>query len=163
MRSLRRKGVRLSRQAGNDYVIVIRRITPLALNDDFEVAFSGDGPLAGLTAPLEAYRLYPGGREEPVRGLKFVGVDRRVMRDIVRAGPQSDWINMTDNAPGTGRHSLGEIGGLGVSWSAPAVLVSELELRGQGGRESRVLSPPGSPDGDGADREKPRRRGKDRE
>jgi TldD protein len=145
MHSLKRKGKRLSRQAGNDYVIVIRLITPLALNDDFEIAFSGDGPLAGLTSPLEAYRLYPSGREEPVRGIKFVGVDRRVMRDIVRAGPQSGWINLTDDAPGSGRHSLGEIGGLGMSWSAPAVLISEMELRGQGGRESRVLPPPSLP------------------
>ena len=48
-----------------------------------EIAFSGDGPLAGLTQATEIYRLYADGRTEPVHSMKFIGVDRRVMRDIV--------------------------------------------------------------------------------
>jgi len=112
------------------------------MSEDFEIAFSGEGPLAGLTRPVEAYRLYPDGRQEPVRGLSFVGVDRRAMRDIAMAGARGPAVGVMDGAPGSQRFSVGSVGGLPSSWSVPPVLVTEIELRGSGGVESRVLEAP---------------------
>jgi hypothetical protein len=47
-----------------------------------------------------------------------------------------------DGAPGSQRFSVGTVGGLPASWAVPPVLVTEMELRGSGGVEQRVLSPP---------------------
>ena len=140
MKALRRKGGSLARQTGLDYVLVVKRLEPLALTDNFEIAFSGDGPLSGLTLPVEAYRLYPDGTEIPIRGAAFVGVDRRVLRDIAIAGPQSDLTGLMDDH--YGRYGLGNTGGIPVSWSVPSVLITEMEIRGQGGQELRVIPKP---------------------
>lgn len=141
-KKLRKKALQLARQAGLPYVLVVRRLEPPAMSEDFEIAFSGEGPLAGLTRPQEAYRLYPDGREEPVRGLSFVGVDRRVLRDIAMAGDTGAPVGVMDGAPGPGRFSVGSVGGLPASWAAPAVVITELELRGRGGVEQRAVPRP---------------------
>ena len=141
-RALQRRAQALARQAGLPYVLVVRRLAPPAMSEDFEIAFSGEGPLAGLTRPVEAYRLYPDGREEPVRGLSFVGVDRRALRDVSMAGPTGLAVGVMDGAPGSQRFSVGSVGGLPSSWSVPPVLITEVELRGSGGVETRVLEAP---------------------
>jgi TldD protein len=141
-RVLQRRALALARQAGLPYVLVVRRLAPPAMSEDFEIAFSGEGPLAGLTRPVEAYRLYPDGREEPVRGLSFLGVDRRALRDVSVAGPTGAPVGVMDGAPGPQRFSVGTVGGLPASWAVPPVLVTEMELRGSGGVEQRVLPPP---------------------
>lgn len=143
-RALERKALALARQAGLDYVLVIGMIEPPALTEDFRVAFSGEGPLPGITRPLQAWRLYPDGTTQPIRGLEFVGVDRRAMRDVAVAGPVSAPRNVMDSTPDANRYSIGSVGGLPSTWSAPAVVITELELRGSGGSERRVLAPPTS-------------------
>jgi hypothetical protein len=117
-------------------------MTPPGLAEDFEIAITGEGPLAGLTPPTEVVRLYRDGKEVPVRGLRFVGVDRRTLRDVVRAGRMGSAINVMDAAGRTARFDIGPVGGLPATWQVPDVLVTELELRGSGGGEARVLSAP---------------------
>lgn len=141
-RKLSKKGVQLAKQTGNDYVLVIKHIEPLALTEDFEIAFSGDEQLSGLTTPSVVVRRYADGREEPVRGLKFVGVDRRVLKDIVLAGPQQDFVGLMDDSDG--RYMMSPTGGRPVSWSVPSILISEMELSGQGGGDEYILLPPSS-------------------
>ena len=141
-KALRRAALSMARQAGLSYVLVVRRIIPPAMSDDFHVAFTGEGPLPGLTTPIEVYRLYPDGREETVRNLGFVGVDRRVLRDIVAAGRVSGPVDVMDSPGRSGRFSVGASGGLPSTWSAPAVLIEEIELIGSGGGESRVVPAP---------------------
>jgi hypothetical protein len=141
-KAMHRAAHKLARQAGVPHVLLIRQMEAPAMSEDFQVAFSGDGPLSGLTQPLEVVRLYPGGREEPVRGLEFVGADRRVLRDIVMAGPMHMPTGVMDAGPGARRRNIGSLGGLPASWTVPTVLVAELELRGRSGVDPRTLSPP---------------------
>lgn len=141
-RKLRRKGLRLARSTVQPYLLVVHRMEPPALSEDFRVAFSGDAPLPGLTRPTRVERLYPDGRREPVRGLGFVGVDRRALKDIVGAGRTEEPVGVMDAAPGPQRYGIGTLGGLPASWAVPAVLVGELELSGAPGREQRVLPMP---------------------
>ena len=141
MAKIRKKAIKMSRQAGNKYVLVVRVLTPLELDDSLEIAFSGDSPLSGLSKPLEMVRLYENGTEEAVRSGEFFGVDRRILRDIVMAGPQSSWIHMID-APPSDFRANNQFVGYGTSWSAPAILISEMELRGsKGGEKHRIPEP----------------------
>jgi hypothetical protein len=141
-KSLRKRALRMARQAGRDYVLVVRRLEPPALSEKFDVAFTGDAPLSGLTSPYEVYRLYGDGREMPVRGLAFLGVDRRALRDIVAAGKIGAPVGEMDSTPGPQQYTIGPVGGLPVTWSAPPVVIAEMELRGSSGAEPRVIPPP---------------------
>jgi hypothetical protein len=139
---LRRKGLRMAAQTGNDALLVIRRIEPPAMSEDFDVFFMGEGPPPGLTSPYEAYLLYPDGRQEPVRGLQFSGMDRRVLRDVVLASAPGDPVGVLDVVPGPERFYMGAVGGMPASWSVPDVLLAEIEINGRSGGEPRVLTRP---------------------
>jgi len=141
-RWLERRALQLARQAGEPYAIVVTRMLPPSLAGDLQVAFSGDAPLPGLTAPVEAFRLWPDGRREAVRGLSFVGVDRRSLKDVVAAGDEGDPTGVLDTGQEGGRFSLGEVGGLPVTWITPPVLVAELELHGSSSGEPRAIPAP---------------------
>ncbi len=142
-KQLRKRALTLARQADLPYVLVVRRIEPPALAEDFEIAFTGDGPLAGLTRPLEIVRLYRDGHEEAIQPtLGFVGVDRRVLRDIAGASAADDWVGVLDAPNGPQRFSIGAVGGLPAAWSVPSVVITELELRSLGGSQPRTLPAP---------------------
>lgn len=141
-KAMRKKAIALGKEAGLPYVLVVRRLTTFAMDDSSQIAFAGDAPLPGLTTPSEIYRLYPDGREQPVRNVYFSGVDRRVLRDIVAAGKGSGPVDMMDKPGGSFRSGVGSLGGLPVTWDAPQILISELELRGKAGGERRIIPRP---------------------
>ncbi|MDP2305199.1 MAG: metallopeptidase TldD-related protein [Pseudomonadota bacterium] len=139
---MRRTGLRLAAQTGRDYLLVIRALTPPALVESLEVGIAGEGAMAGLTPPYEAYRLYGDGRTEPVRSVRFSGVDRRVLRDIALAGANTGPVDMLDGPPGPARYQIGPTGGLATTWDVPSVLITELEIAGSAGGEPRALPMP---------------------
>jgi hypothetical protein len=49
---------------------------------------------------------------------------------------------MMDRPGASFRSGVGRLGGLPVTWDAPQILISELELRGKPGGEHRVIPPP---------------------
>jgi TldD protein len=80
-----------------------------------------------MVPPLLAYKIYPDGREELVRGLLFRGVSTRSLKDIVAASDENYVFDMIDsNAP----FALVGAGSFTTTASviAPAVLFEELEL-----------------------------------
>jgi len=141
-RRMRRKALRLSSQTINDGVLVIRRLEPPSMTEDFDIFFTGEGPPPGLTPPYEAYMLYADGREQPVRGVTFVGVDRRVLREVVMAGDPGEYVGVMDSSPGPRRYNIGAVGGLPAAWSVPPVLLTEIEVQGDAGGEVREIPAP---------------------
>ncbi|MEQ1568475.1 MAG: metallopeptidase TldD-related protein [Myxococcota bacterium] len=120
-----RKGLQLARAYGRDWVLVVQRLqepAAMALDADLMMA---EG--IALPPPLHLVRRYADGREEPVRGADFSGIERWILRDIAAAGPQreGDWF-----APFSGRDyaSLGPTEGMASHLSAPEVLIGEVEL-----------------------------------
>ncbi len=82
-----------------------------------------------ISNPILAYRVYPDGREELVRGVRFRGLSARSFRDILAAGAESYQFDYLDNgAPmainGGGNYIVG------CSVIAPSVLFEDLELEG---------------------------------
>jgi hypothetical protein len=80
-----------------------------------------------VVPPLLAYKVYPDGREELVRGLLFHGVSTRSLKDIVAASDENYVFDLIDsNAPfalvGAGTFTTT------ADVIAPAVLFDELEL-----------------------------------
>jgi hypothetical protein len=129
------------------YGLLIRKLDfPSAASVDelrrMSATMAQSGSFRAVSSPVLVYRVYPDGREELVRGLRFRGVNVRSLRDIVAASEESylfDFINNT--AP------FALIGGSNfVAASAvvaPAVLFDELELeRPQEDKPTPALVPP---------------------
>ncbi|MCB9682691.1 MAG: hypothetical protein H6733_14595 [Alphaproteobacteria bacterium] len=141
--ALHRKALRAAAAYGLDHVVVVRRLQApsLAWLDDPE-AWSRDD-VDGLPDPVVVERLYADGRVERVRGARFAGVDRRVLREIVAAGPPvtMDYLSSTSGDDG----SLGPTDGTPCRMTAPAVIVGELEIVPAPRAASRAprLPPPG--------------------
>jgi hypothetical protein len=81
-----------------------------------------------LSVPLLVYRVYPDGKEELVRGLRFHDFTTRALKDILAASEEVTQFDFLDN---TAPFALMGAGGFIAESSvvAPSVLFDELELQ----------------------------------
>jgi TldD protein len=132
----------LCQQRDKPYGILIRKLDfpSMASIDEFRRviapgARSGGHPFA---LPVLVYKIYPDGKEELVRSVRFRDLSARSLRDIIAASDESALFNFTDsNAPlalvGAGNYTTSS------SVVAPALLFDELELEPI---EEEVSKPP---------------------
>jgi TldD protein len=122
---LRAELIRIAVEQELPYAI---RVESLARSD---VGVSGPRAAGGFTGgnirlspPIAAYRVYPDGREEPIRGGEWQGVTLRTLRDIF----------LTSDRP----HVLNTLrGGNFVSIVCPDLLVEEIEMKKPADQESK--------------------------
>ncbi|MEQ1885729.1 MAG: metallopeptidase TldD-related protein [Bryobacteraceae bacterium] len=132
MANLKTKLVQMCKDRDKPYGFLVRRL-------DYPFS-SGGGELQSLLAgartggsaraispPTLIYRVYPDGREELVRGLRFRGVSIRTLRDILAASSETAQFDFVNNgAP------LALLGGGGLiapaSVIAPGLLFDEMEF-----------------------------------
>lgn len=129
---LKRTLMDLCRQRGKPFGVIVRKLDfPSSASFGEVRRLLTDAAQAGghfVSAPVLAYRVFPDGREELMRGLRFRGLDVRSLKDIVAAGDDSNMFEFLNNqAP------MALIGGAGyVAQSAaiaPSVIVDDLDLR----------------------------------
>ena len=85
------------------------------------------GSVRPVSPPVLIYRVYPDGREELVRGLRFKGLSTRSLRDILAASTETSTFQYLNNgAPLARAGSGGYIAGTTVV--APGLLFDELEV-----------------------------------
>lgn len=128
---LKKKLIDLIQQRGLPYGMIVRKMDfPSSASIDEArkiLAAGGGGSTKPLSIPLYAYRLYPDGREELVRGERFKGVNARSLKDILAAGDDSVTFNYLDNGAPFALLGYGS-GAAEVTVVAPSVLVDDLEL-----------------------------------
>jgi hypothetical protein len=125
---LKKKLIELCQARSKPYGIIVRKM-------DFPSAASLDEArrlLQGvqgrpISLPLLVYKVFPDGREELVRALRFRGLNARSLKDILAAGDDTAVFEFMDNpAP------FALIGASGFSTEAaviaPSILVDDLEL-----------------------------------
>jgi hypothetical protein len=128
---LRKKLLGLCGALGKPYGLVVRRLDfpSSASMGEFRrlasrMAQGGGRP---VSLPILVFRLYPDGREELVRGLRFRGFSTRSLRDIVAASEETIVFDFLDNgAP----FALMGAGAFVAESSviAPSVLFEEMQL-----------------------------------
>ena len=128
---LKKTLIDMCQQRNKPYGILVRKLDfpSMASIDEFRrtaaaVARSGGRPVA---QPLLVYKVYPDGKEELIRSVRFSGLSARSLRDIIAASDENYVFNFTDsNAPlaliGAGNYTTSS------SVIAPAVLFDEVEL-----------------------------------
>jgi hypothetical protein len=130
---LKKKLIDMCRERGKPYGMLVRKLDyPFSGSSGEWTTLAWSGTETGATAPtvsppILANRVYPDGREELVRGLRFRGVSTRSLRDILGASQETALFEFVNNAA-----PLAYLGAGGVlsptSVVAPAVLFDEIEF-----------------------------------
>jgi hypothetical protein len=127
---LKKKLIEMCRQRNKPFGVIVRRMDfpSSASVDEIRrlLGNSGQGSHP-VSAPVLVYKVYPDGREELVRGLRFRGLNARSLKDILAAGDDNNVFEFLNNqAP------FALIGGASyVAEScviAPSILIDDLEL-----------------------------------
>jgi TldD protein len=120
------------KEAGLKYGILIRRLDfPSTAGGSELQSMSRQLQKAGysrsLNSPLLAYRVYPGGREELVRGLRFKDFSAKDLRDIASASDQPYVFNYVNNGSS---FNYAEVAANATTTSviAPSLLLDSVEL-----------------------------------
>lgn len=140
-RRLHRRALKAAGAYGLDHYMVVRRLV------DPSMASVQGGPMvsfrgmlgfdsAGLPDPVQVFRVYADGREEPVRGLSIAGIDARSLKEIVAAGADAVYTVLM---PASADSNPSPLAGFPVTIAAPSVLLGEAELVPAGGN---VEKPP---------------------
>lgn len=131
--SLRQQFIEMIRQRAKPYGMILRKLdfpSTMPIEELRKLSASGSERGGGgrlLSPPVLAYRVYPDGREELVRGLTIRGMTVRSLRDIVAASDEDEVFSFMNNtAP------LAVIAGASYVTAsavvAPALLLEDMEL-----------------------------------
>ncbi len=130
MADLKQKLIDMVKERGKPYGMLVRKLD-----------YPYGGGIAGLRAllsgasgssrqvspPLLVYRVYPDGREELVRGLRFRGVSARALRDVLGASKETALFEYVNNS-----YPMAMVGGGGymapTAVVAPGLLFDEIEF-----------------------------------
>jgi len=128
---LKKKLIEMCKQRNKPYGLIVRRMDfPSSASLEEIRRLLGNAAQAGghaVSAPVLVYKVYPDGREELVRGLRFRGLNARSLKDILAAGDDNNVFEFLNNqAP------FAVIGGAGYVAAtcaiAPSVLIDDVEL-----------------------------------
>jgi TldD protein len=126
---LKKKLLEMCQQRGKPYGIIVRKMDfpSSASLDEARRLFAGQQGGHPVSMPVLVYKVFPDGREELVRGLRFRGLSARSLKDIVAAGTDSSTFEYMDNAA-----PFSLIGGAAFASEAcvvaPSILIDDLEL-----------------------------------
>jgi hypothetical protein len=128
---LKSRLIELCRQRNKPYGMLVRKMDFPSSASIAEVrgllAAAQSAGSRPVSTPILIYRVYPDGREELVRGLRFRGLDTRSLKDILAASTEQYAFDFLEN---TAPFAL--LGGASyvseVSVIAPAILIDDLAL-----------------------------------
>jgi predicted Zn-dependent protease len=127
---LKKQLIDLIQTRNKPYGILVRKMdfpSTASLDEVRRLISGGQGSGHPVSMPILAYKVYPDGREELVRGLRFRGFSARSLKDILAAGNDSTVFDFMDNpAP------FALIGANAYTSEAcvvaPSILIDDLEL-----------------------------------
>lgn len=130
---LKKKLIAMCKERNKPYGMLVRKLDyPFSAGRVELQALAQSGAQSGgsvrpVSPPLLVYRVYPDGREELVRGLRFRGVSTRSLRDILAASQETVLFDYVNNAAPL---ALLGAGGLLAPTSviAPGLLFEEIEF-----------------------------------
>ena len=132
MAELKKQLIDMMKKRSKDFGLIVRKLDyPSAAPGEELQKMVGAARAAGanslLSLPALVYKVYPDGREELVRGLRFRGVTGRSMRDVIAASKETALFSyFGTNTALTLLASNGFVNG--VTIEAPGLLFDELEL-----------------------------------
>lgn len=100
---LKKKLIDLCKERGKPYGMLVRKLDFPFSSGTGELrqlisAGSQSGSARPVSPPVLVYRVYPDGREELVRGLRFRGLSTRTLRDILAASQETALFDYVNNS-----------------------------------------------------------------
>ncbi|MDX2153939.1 MAG: metallopeptidase TldD-related protein [Bryobacteraceae bacterium] len=150
--AMKRRLLEMVGQRGKPYGILVRKLDfpSTATGEELQrlgARLRSGGEARPVSGPLLVYRVFPDGREELVRGLRFRGLNVRALRDIVAASSNEAVFDYLENgAPWALTGAASYVSNNTVI--APGVLFEDLELERveeQWPRPPLVPAPPLTP------------------
>ncbi len=142
---LRKKLTGMGVQRNKPFVIVIRKLdfpSGASIENMRRIAGGQTGRVSSI--PLLVYRVFPDGKEELLRGLRFRGVSVRTLRDIVAASDDVHLFHFLENgAPFAHMDGGGYVSPTSIV--SPSILFEDIELEripGELGKLPVVPPPP---------------------
>lgn len=133
MPELKKRLIDMCKQRNKPYGLLVRKLDYPAganlrdLQSLAQSAMQGGSGSRPLGLPELVYRVYPDGREELIRGVRFRGVSTRSMKDILAASTETAFFDFVNN--GAPFAVIGAGGYLApTTVVAPGVLFDEMEL-----------------------------------
>lgn len=130
---LKKRLIDMAAMRGKPYAMLIRKLdypysaSASELQSLAQASAQSGGSARPVSPPLLVYRVYPDGREELVRGLRFRGLTTRNLRDILAASTETEMFDYVNVAAPLA--ILGAGGYLApASVVSPGLLFDELEL-----------------------------------
>ncbi|MDQ2899606.1 MAG: metallopeptidase TldD-related protein, partial [Acidobacteriota bacterium] len=129
---MKKKLMDICQQRNKPYGMLVRKMDfpSSASNEEVRRILSGAGQSGGsrpVSLPVLVYRVYPDGREELVRGLRFRGFNARSLKDILAAGDDANVFDFLENGYPFARMGAGS-SMAETTVIAPSILVDDLEL-----------------------------------
>jgi hypothetical protein len=145
---LKKKLLELVQQRRKPYGILVRRMDYPSSASMVELrrlanAMQGSGASRPLSSPLEIFRIYPDGREEALRGVRFRGLNVRLLRDILAVGNDAEPVEyLMNGAPLALMGAGGYV--VGTSVVCPSLLFDEVDIERPQEERPRppVVAPP---------------------
>ena len=128
---LKQKLIEAVQARGKPYGILVRKLDfpSSAPFDEVRRLLSETAGMAQpVSPPVLAYKVYPDGREELIRGVEFKGLNARALKDILVAGDDANVFEYMDNGAPLAVLGAGSFT-IEASVVAPSVLIDDLELR----------------------------------
>lgn len=127
---LKKKLIELVRARGLAYGVVVRKMdypSTASLDELRRMFTTAESAAHPVSSPVLVYKVYPDGREELVRGLRFRELNVRSLKDILVAGDDNTVFDYLDNgAPlalvGVGSYTTESC------VVAPSIIIDDLEL-----------------------------------
>jgi hypothetical protein len=127
---LKKKLIELCQARTKPYGIIVRKMdfpSAASLDEVRRLLQGSQGGGKPVSIPLLVYKVFPDGREELVRAMRFRGFNARSLKDILAAGDDPSVFEFMDNAA-----PFALTGASGFSTEAaviaPSILVDDLEL-----------------------------------
>jgi predicted Zn-dependent protease len=128
---LKKQMLELIRARNKPYGVIVRKMDfpSSASFEEVRRLLSGSQPGSArpVSLPALAYRIYPDGREELVRGVRFRGLNARSLKDILAAGNDATVFDYLDNGAPFAVMGAGNFAAE-TCVVAPSVLIDDLEL-----------------------------------
>jgi hypothetical protein len=128
---LKRKLIEAIQARSKPYGILVRKLdfpSSAPFDEVRRLLSETSGMAQPVSAPVLAYKVYPDGREELIRGVEFKGLNARSLKDILAAGDDANVFEYMDNGGPLAVLGAGSFT-IEACVVAPSVLVDDLELR----------------------------------
>jgi len=128
---MKKKLIELIQARNKPYGIIVRKMdfpSTASRGEAIRILQGSQGAVHPVSSPLLIYKVFPDGREELVRGMRFRGLNAKSLKDIMATGDDATVFDFIDNQSPFALVDGGDSYTTEASVIAPSIIIDDLEL-----------------------------------